>query len=473
MVNLTEFLSSHSICLNSYEERIGVTTRGETICAERINAFKEIVRTNAKRPRYDSNSEKKSPDIKRSRFECDSEKSEHPLNAKSKNGHRDYGILKPIDDLPTSYEQKYDGDFMVGSSSSDDLDGIAHMPDSTLADEYDGDDCIIKTEIKSELSDEADSVQMKKEIDVIDTGQEPTMIVPDCIKQSLIKRNRNAKHTISANRKRDIRKETFRPLINEEVIKEIRKGWTADTVGDLTVGDVYIMFGQDSKVFLEYRWDEKNFKTDINTELINNIELMSPMKPLSNDDNAMINTNSMLIPTEYSKQQNPITNKLKQLLMLATMTEKTKRKASCACGHYCDRGINKSKVSTQCIDSILYSSSITFFECQTNLSMAILPYSSYTERRCVATQLYFQQNLSNFSYGQWFVPAARYSQSFGSRTNGVIQAAYECKLRLYIISIITTSNSQNTLLNSSYIIVCAECDRNIAHISILTNEFLS
>lgn len=48
----------------------------------------------------------------------------------------------------------------------------------------------------------------------------------------------------------------FKPLINDDAIKKIREGWNIKNVGDLTVGDLYLMFGSDSKLILEYKWME-------------------------------------------------------------------------------------------------------------------------------------------------------------------------------------------------------------------------
>lgn len=357
MVNLTEFLSSHSICLNSYEERIGVAIRGETLCAERVNSFKDIVRTNAKRQRHDSGSEKKSPDMKRTRAESDSGKFD--LNGK-KSILRDHGNSKMSDDLSTTDEEKYDGDFMGGGAESVlfDIDGISHMVDSTSADEYEKDDSI-KTDIKAEPVDIIDvndvsSSIVKKESDM---NLEPMLIVPDCIKHNLGKKNKkDAKNALATNRKRDIRKDSFRPLINEEVIKEIRRGWTVDTVGDLTIGDLYIMFGQDSKVLLEYRWDDTFNEMEIKTEPMKCIEpvvkRLSSLSALGSTlEDAGETSSNQSLTNECDKKdikevrpRNPLTNKLKQLLLLAAMTEKNKRKSTCPCGHYCDRGLNKIKV---------------------------------------------------------------------------------------------------------------------------------
>lgn len=49
---------------------------------------------------------------------------------------------------------------------------------------------------------------------------------------------------------------SFKPLINDDAIKKIREGWNIKNVGDLTVGDLYLMFGSDSKLILEYKWSE-------------------------------------------------------------------------------------------------------------------------------------------------------------------------------------------------------------------------
>lgn len=343
MVNLTEFLSSYSICLNSYEERIGATIRGETLCAERVS-FKEMVRANTKRQRHDSGSEKKSPDMKRTRAESDPGKSACDPNGVRKQA-RD--ISKLSDDLSTTDEEKYDVDFMGGSADSAfEIDGISHIVDSTSADEYERED-LPKIEFKAEPLDEGCGSDGKKEPEA---DQEPTLVVPDCIKQNLVKRRRDGRSTIGTGKRRDnIRKEAFRPLINEEVIKEIRKGWTVDSVGDLTIGDLYIMFGQDSKILLEYKWDDTMPEVEVKSEQVRCSETTGRAGYSEDvkDSIAQSVTNEQVFRgdgEEVAKPRNPLTNKLRQLLLLANMTEKTKRKATCACGHYCDRGANKVKV---------------------------------------------------------------------------------------------------------------------------------
>lgn len=53
-VNLTDFLNSFSICLNPYKERINLTVRDETLCAEHISNVKDIIKSNTKRQHHDS-----------------------------------------------------------------------------------------------------------------------------------------------------------------------------------------------------------------------------------------------------------------------------------------------------------------------------------------------------------------------------------------------------------------------------------
>lgn len=337
MVNLTEFHSSDNICLNSYEDRIGVTIRGETLSAERMNSLKEMVRANAKRQRHDSGSEKKSPDIKRSRTDSD--------NSFKKMGKD--GSTKLSDDHSTTDEEKFDADYMgIGSESlMFDIEGISQIADSLSADEYE-DSTVMKLEIKPEPFDEMGCLDMQKD------NEADLDNMPDCIKQNLMKKpKRDPKNALTnMNRKRDIRKESFRPLISEDVIKEIRKGWTVDNVGDLTVGDLYVMFGQDSKVLLEYTWEDTLNDHDVKSEEIKYSETVAG-RLASIDDSKELSGNTTICTTDTLKDgdvklkiRNPLTNKLKQLLLLANMTEKSKRKTACSCGHYCDRSVIKVKV---------------------------------------------------------------------------------------------------------------------------------
>lgn len=85
---------------------------------------------------------------------------------------------------------------------------------------------------------------------------------------------------------------SFKPLINDDALKKIREGWNFKNVGDLTVGDLYLMFGSDSKLTIEYKW---------------------------NDVNENISNNSM--EQENKVEMNPLGNKLKNLLSIANLIE--------------------------------------------------------------------------------------------------------------------------------------------------------
>lgn len=351
-VNLTDFLNSYSICLNSYEERISASVRGEGLCAEHITNVKETIKSNTKRQRHDSGSEKKSPDTKRTKA-SDGEKFEHDIIKKSMSSTSQDGMSTTeelVDDREFSSPTYENAMFEID-------DANCHIPESSSADECENEINLWNgSKFKFEVADELNSgVDIKKEA----TDQR--------ILSKTTKKTEN-KSQLGMNKKRDLRitnRESIRPLINEEVIQKIRKGWTIFNVGDMTIGDLYIMFGQESKVRLEYRWispaQHMEIKTEM-TKMTQKTDLSTPTfdgKEISEDDikseNVMIGTLSATSSDDIvdakpfsvdCKPKNSLSNKLKQLLLLAGMMEKTKRKTSCACGHYCDRGVNKLKVCT-------------------------------------------------------------------------------------------------------------------------------
>lgn len=349
-VNLTDFLNSYSICLNSYEERINASVRGESLCAEHITNVKETIKANTKRQRHDSGSEKKSPDTKRPKA-ADGEKFDSEVMKKT------ISSTSQDDGMSTAEELVDDREFSSPTYETAlfEIDDVnCHIPESSSADEceteinlWNGD------KFKFEPSDDLSSV--------VDIKKESA----DQRNANKISKRTENKSQLGLNKKRDLRatgRESFRPLINEEDIHKIRKGWTIFNVGDMTIGDLYIMFGQDAKVRLEYRWISPMQQIEIKTEankIAQKPDSMTndPDKDIADDDiksesvmiGATAATNDDIAETKpfniEVKPKNLLSNKLKQLLSLATMMEKTKRKTSCACGHYCDRGVNKLKVN--------------------------------------------------------------------------------------------------------------------------------
>lgn len=349
-VNLTDFLNSYSICLNSYEERINASVRGESLCAEHITSVRETIKSNTKRQRHDSGSEKKSPDTKRTKA-TDGEKFEHEVMKKAMSSTSQDGMSTTeelVDEREFSSPTYENAMFEIE-------DANCHIPESSSADECETEIHLWNgAKFKFESSDDLNSP--------VDIKKEP---IDQRNMNKTTKKTDNKSH-LTINKKRDLRttnRESFRPLINEEVIQKIRKGWTIDNVGDITIGDLYIMFGQDSKVRLEYKWISPAQQNEIKTEVTKMAQKSDATtatidgKEVPEDDikseNVMTGTlsapnNDDTVETKpfhnETKPKNLLSNKLKHLLMLASMMEKTKRKTSCACGHFCDRGMNKLKV---------------------------------------------------------------------------------------------------------------------------------
>lgn len=343
-VTLTDFLNSNSICLNSYEERIEATVRGESLCAEHITNVRETIKSNTKRQRHDSGSEKKSPDTKRAK-PIDNEKYEQDVTKKSQASSSQDGMSTiSNEDIITNVNEDRDFSSPTYENAIFDIDGVNHMPIETSS----ADEC--------ERNDELNSVSdIKKEI-----NEQKILTLNKATKKSEQKSNYMNKKRSEL---RTNNRETYRPLINEEIIQKIRKGWNIYNIGDICVGDLYIMFGSDSKLRLEYKWITPVNQMDIKTEATKiitqkNDSAQFDCKDMADDEikteNLMINTvsgssnddavESKPFSGDDVKPRNILSNKLKQLLLLAGMMEKTKRKNSCSCGHYCDRGNNKMKV---------------------------------------------------------------------------------------------------------------------------------
>ncbi|CAG9860969.1 unnamed protein product [Phyllotreta striolata] len=109
-------------------------------------------------------------------------------------------------------------------------------------------------------------------------------------------------------------------LEKQERIMAIRKGWTAQDCESITLGELYLMFGQNSKLILEYTWDPPNITQpdpevkDIKTEIIDDIlNITSPLTPSPNLD---------------------LGESLSKLLSIAKLHYR-KNMIKCPCGHVC------------------------------------------------------------------------------------------------------------------------------------------
>lgn len=340
-INLTDFLTSYSICLNSYEERIDATVRGESLCAEYMNNYKETAKSNTKRQRHDSGSEKKSPDAKRNRSgESETKSSPEEANKRIDDGTEDH-LGSMVDEKPL----ELDFASPTHENTMFEIEGITQIVECLSADEGDRDDKIVE-DTKSGPSNSSDESSATDFV-AVDAKKESTdgsAEQLDCLKRVPSKNKR------SDTKKREARaRENFRPLIADDVIQKIRRGWTMHDVGDITVGDLYLMFGQDSVVRLEYKWitiENKSIEANGTSDSAEGTE--GPDRIVIGDEVKREQENEVddikTANDEETKPKNVLSNRLKQLLLLASMTEKTRRKPNCSCGHYCDRNPNKIKV---------------------------------------------------------------------------------------------------------------------------------
>lgn len=311
MIQLTEFLSSYSLCLNSYEERICARTRGESLCLEKITQMKDQMKINAKRLRNDSGSEKNvSPEMKKNK----------------------------TDEIKTPPEQ-----LIVASISASLFDGKSNDSiDSTKETKAKVDEAVaLKSEVdvkkldtKMTPNENSDTTNTKPKVNPDEVKKVPTEFVPLTFSATILKNENcdiNTKKcaqlnnitlpstsvpttvmTTSKSKKNTMKDNanSFKPLISEEAIKKIRDGWSIKNVADLTIGDLYLMYGSDSKLVLEYYWI---------------------------DGHKRENESKVEIKTETGR--NLIGNKLKQLLSIASIldTNNAMKHQSCSCGHICDK----------------------------------------------------------------------------------------------------------------------------------------
>ncbi|KAK9752240.1 hypothetical protein QE152_g4340 [Popillia japonica] len=262
-LNLSEYLTSQSVCLNAYEERFGVKTPGEQLWLKSYpNCRGYSKRGGTKRPRQESSSEKQSPTNKivttDNNENCVSE--ELPASVSEVIDEAVNTLLA----LQQYHQQCHESTGSAGSS---------------------------------------------------DEKQEPTEVKPDV---------------------KDLEKK-------QNDIAKIRNGWTLMDCGTLSIGDMYLMFGSDSKLILEYNWDEHVIKKEEEPAANKNQENIEPTNEL--DCSTKPDIKDSLI-----KQPNDLSVTLKRLLSVAKLHYR-KNRIQCPCGHVCQdtskHSSNKNKIVTK------------------------------------------------------------------------------------------------------------------------------
>lgn len=250
MVQLNELLSKTNICLNSYEERIGAKTRGESLSSEKVAHMKDLLKHHSKRMRFDSASDKNT------KVKID--------EASSCKAAEDAGIAviehNSIDMTDLRKEIKEE-DVEMKSNSNPAFDIKKEENDYTL--------------LVSSATVEVKALENEK-------PPAPTPIVGP---------TKSKKKDSAINGHIKPNKELFKPLLDEEMLRKIRKGWSLATVGDLSIGDLYLMFGSDSRLLFEYE---------------------------------IVGTNEMVAEPVENKLEKTIGSKLKNLMSIANLLEGTK-----------------------------------------------------------------------------------------------------------------------------------------------------
>jgi hypothetical protein len=263
MIQLNELLSSYNLCLNSYEEKIGATTRGESLCEEKISILKEQMKMHCKRVRHDSNTEKK-PD------------SVSPENKRVK---QESGLEDPP----------------IGVKLEENLDCPGDL--GTM-----------------EIKDDPDPITIKEDQEPREVDPKNPLAKPLKKKEPFIMNSRLVKENST---------QSYKPLLTEECLKKIREGWSMKNVGDITIGDLYLMFGSEGKLLLEYHWLDDRMSPGCQSEP------PATQNPTTVDE----------IPQPEPDTKKFLGNRLKQLLAISNLLDRNKPIVNCTCGHICEKKI--------------------------------------------------------------------------------------------------------------------------------------
>ncbi|ALC48194.1 crm, partial [Drosophila busckii] len=291
LLSITAYLSSVNICLTAYEERLGVKVRSETLM--------NTVATVSKRPRTESGSEKRSPESKKLK----------PLNSPA---HE-----KSLDELQVKLENS------SGDELSEEINELLSTPTTSATVQTTG-------EAQSTVPPATPTASDMPSSSSAPTPTPTPVAAAPIAPPSRSKRNEAKAHAAAAAAR------NFRPLLSDEVIKRMRRGWTVLNAADITIGDLYVVLGQDSKLELDYYWCDAELKS---TTVANASATTTTTTTTSTSSAAALpyNVNDCdNVERVKAITTSTVSNKLKHLLLVANLSERV-RKRQCSCGHSCDR----------------------------------------------------------------------------------------------------------------------------------------
>ncbi|EDV99691.1 protein cramped [Drosophila grimshawi] len=365
LLSITAHLSSVNICLTAYEERLGFKVRSET-----LESTAAAAAASAKRARTESGSEKRSPDTKKQKPLTSS------VHDKSLNELMIEGSISTTSNGSTSNHMKLEsnsGDELMNEELSELLNlTINGVVDSTAVGSISAaplaaPQAIALASISTAVAAPAAAPPASQPAPAPPPQPAPAPApTPTRAKRSDAPGaggGKNAKANAAAAAARN-----FRPLLSDDVIKRMRKGWTISSAADITIGDLYVVLGQDAKLELDYYWCDVELSTpniDRSSIAVTNsssttttsITTNSTAVTTASSGSILTNTNtsssssatnsaSTALPYNVNDCDSvervkaittaTVSNKLKHLLLISNLSERV-RKRQCSCGHSCDR----------------------------------------------------------------------------------------------------------------------------------------
>lgn len=314
MVNLTDFSNSYSICLNSYEDRIGAQVRGEELPVEKFLTHKERA-MNGKRLRLDSGGEgggggKKGAQEKEKKGATNSGlKGESNSDGETSKCASGMDVVQSEEELarPNSPVDIQMFDFSAISATEDRDDRIDLFSDNS-------------EDKRLTVKSDAETESVTKEAPIGSAGGSS--------KTAASSKRGSGKSDASVTSKPVNRPASFKPLISEEVIRKIKEGWTVTNCGDLTFGDLYVMFGNDFKINLEYKWVPKEVQAG---EVKQGEEAALVKERVEGSAASTSEGESEKEPDVDKEMEQLMGRRLGQLLMIANLMDKSLKKKDCTC----------------------------------------------------------------------------------------------------------------------------------------------
>ncbi|XP_061392646.1 protein cramped [Musca vetustissima] len=315
LLSITEYLSSVNICLTAYEERMGITHKGDILNSNERHAS-STNNTSGSVPTMSSSCSyaHTAANSKRLRTESGSEKKSPEQNKRSRNSESLTENISVADEMPSSSSLTDLDNFQVGKqpeSSSDELsDEIQELLSDSAAElNTSKEDLTIIPPMTTEISSSTTNCNLT-------TNPNPALNTSTTTTTTTLSQASSVRAKTSRAMNSKATRSVFKPLLNDDIIQSIRSGWTASKAGDITIGDLYVVLGHDSKLELDYYWLAKTKSHGM------------PNKESQTSANGV--TGAAAPENEEPKESVGLSNKLKHLLLIANLSER-KRKRPCTC----------------------------------------------------------------------------------------------------------------------------------------------